>query len=92
MLSLNSLEVRKSLQERLLEQAVQAHKLSVEHFEEIVEVFNRNHIAIVNFWNYVTNRDIEGEIANSAISSAIKEVLTVEQFNNLIKHDITWAN
>ena len=92
MLSLNSLEVRKSLQHRLLEQAIAAHKLNAEQFSSIVEVLNREQISLQNFWNYVTYRELQGDIAPSAISSAIKEVLTTEQFNNLIRQDITWVN
>ena len=92
MLSLNSLEVRKSLQDRLFEQAIAAHKLNAEQFSSIVEVLNREQIALQDFWNYVTYRELQGDIAPSAISSAVKEVLTTEQFNNLIRQDITWVN
>ena len=92
MLSLNSLEVRKSLQERLLNQAISAHKLNAEQFSSIVEVLKREQISLQNFWNYVTDREISEGVAKSSISSAIKQVLSVEQFNNLIKHDITWVN
>ena len=92
MLSLNTTIERKSLQDRLFEQAIAAHKLNAEQFSAIVEVLNREQISLQNFWNYVTYRELQGDIAPSAISSAVKEVLTTEQFNNLIRQDITWVN
>ena len=92
MLSLNTTIERKSLQHRLLEQAIAAHKISAEQFSSIVEVFNREHIGIVNFWNYVTGKKVEVGVGASNVSNAILEVLNEEQFNNLIKHDITWVN
>lgn len=92
MLSLNTTIERKSLQDRLFEQAISAHKLNAEQFSSIVEVLNREQISLQDFWAYVTDREISEGIAKSSISSAIKQVLSVEQFNNLIKHDITWVN
>lgn len=97
MLSLNTtIETfeRKSLEDRLLEQAIAAHKLSEEQFSAIVEVFNREHIAIEYFWKYVTGERIkrDGHVSAPAIGDAISEVLNVEEFNRLIVSDITWVN
>ena len=92
MLSLNITIERRSLQDRLFEQAIAAHKLNAEQFSAIVEVLNREQISLQDFWAYVTDREISEGVAKSSISSAVKQVLSVEQFNNLIKHDITWVN
>ena len=92
MLSLNITIERNSLQDRLFEQAIAAHKLNAEQFSSIVEVLNREQISLQDFWAYVTDREISEGVAKSSISSAVKQVLSVEQFNNLIKHDITWVN
>lgn len=83
---------RKSLEDRLLEQAIAAHLLSAEQFGAIVEVFNREQLSIQNFWNYVTAKKMEYGERSAAVSDAMLEVLTEEQFNNLICSDITWVN
>lgn len=83
---------RKSLEDRLLEQAIAAHKLSAEQFSAIVEVFNREHLSIKNFWNYVTAKKMEYGERAAAVADAMSEVLNIEEFNNLIDNDITWVN
>ena len=98
MLSLNTtIETfeRRSLEDRLLEQAIAAHKISEEQFSAIVEVLNREQISLQNFWNYVTDRKIDKKLDGKSpfdISDAISEVLSIEEFNNLIDKDITWVN
>lgn len=82
---------RKSLEDRLLEQAIAAHLLSAEQFSAIVEVFNREHLCLVNFWNYVTAKKMQYGDSSFAVSDAMSEVLNEEQFNNLITADITWV-
>lgn len=95
MLSLNTtIETfeRKSLEDRLLEQAIAAHLLSEEQFSAIVEVFNREHLSIQNFWNYVTAKKMQYGERIFAVSDAMLEVLNIEQFNNLIDSGNTWVN
>ena len=94
MLSLHTTIERRSLEDRLLEQAIAAHLLSAEQFSAIVEVFNKNSIEIEYFWKYVLGEKIkrDGHVSAPVISDAISEVLNDEQFNRLIANDITWVN
>ena len=93
MLSLHkSLQVdKRSLQERRLEQAIAANKLSSEQFRAIVEIFNKRSLPMEDFWNYVTSQKMRWA-SPFEISEAIGEVLPLEEFNNLIDNDITWVN
>ena len=93
MLSLNT-TIETLERKSLLEQAIAAHKLSEENFLAIVEVFNREQIDIEYFWLYVTGQRIkrDGHVTAAAISDAISQVLSIEEFNRLIDNDITWVN
>ena len=92
MLSLHkSLQVDKSsLHERRLEQAIAAKKLNQENFNAIVEVFNRRSLPMEDFWNYVKGQKMKWS-SSFEISDAIGQVLSLEEFNNLIDNDITWV-
>lgn len=83
------LEEHKSLEERLIEQAIESNKLTLEQYQAIVEAFNMENVDIENFWNYVRGKKVEMD--NWIISGLIKQVLNVEQFKELVKLDIDWV-
>lgn len=83
------LEEHKSLEERLIEQAIESNKLTLEQYQAIVEAFNMENVDIENFWNYVRGKKVEMD--KWIISGLIKQVLNVEQFKELVKLDIDWV-
>lgn len=82
---------RRSLEDRLVEQAIAAHLLSVEQFNAIVEVFRREQLSLENFWNYVRGDKMQYGERSFTVSDAISKVLNEEEFNRLIDSDITWV-